>query len=447
MTKNSVDTDLQRFRSETDEVRHAPEPIGLRLTTLTLVALLLGSVGFAAVANVDRVVTSERGKIVPSDGASLFQALDTSLVKTLDVREGDAVRKGQLLATLDPTFASADVDQLEKQLASLDAQIARAGAEQRGEVYAPTIADPSKGSYVALQKALFDQRASQLRAQTASFDEKIAQTQATIRRLEGDAARYGERERISQQIEVMRQQLVEKQAGSVLNLLIASDSRLEMLRTIENGQNSLIEAKHQLASLQADRDAFVQQWLSTSSQDLVTAQGTRDSVIAQLAKAARHKDLVEWTAPDDGIVLTRAKVSAGSVVRQGDTVLTVVAANAPIEAEVNISAKEVGFIRAGDRVTVKVDAFDYIEHGFAEGKLSWISEGAFTLDDDGKPVDRPYYKGRVVIERMRFVRVPGSFRLIPGMTLSADIHIGERSVLGYLVTGATRGLKEAMREP
>ncbi len=97
--------------------------------------------------------------------------------------------------------------------------------------------------------------------------------------------------------------------------------------------------------------------MSQSSQDIVTAQGTRDTVVAQLAKASRHKDLVQIYAPEDAIVLTRAKVSVGSVLKEGDTLMTIVPVNASIEAEVNISAREVGFIRAGDRTRVKVDAF------------------------------------------------------------------------------------------
>lgn len=446
MTKSASDLEVKRFQSETDEIREAPEPRALRATTWVTAGLMVICVTFAAVARVDRVVTSDRGKIVPTQGTILFQALENSLIKTLDVREGDRVRKGQLLATLDPTFADADVDQLERQLLSLDAQIARATAEQGGEVYAPKIKDLLKDQYAALQKNLFDQRASQFKAQIASFEQKIAQTQATIQRLQGDEARYKEREKISQQIEGMRQTLVEKQAGSLLNLLIASDSRLEMLRTMENGRNSLIEARHQIASLMADRDAFVQQWLSTSSQDLVTAQGTRDTVVSQLAKASRHKDLVQWVAPEDAIVLTRAKASVGAVLKAGETLLTIVPENAPIEAELNISAREVGFVRAGDETSLKVDAFPFVEHGMAKGKLNWVSEGAFTTDDDGKAVE-PYYKARASITEMRFTRVPTSFRLIPGMTLSGDVHIGERSVLGYLVAGATRSVSEAMREP
>lgn len=444
--KMSADLEIQRFQSETNEIREAPEPLALRATTMLMAAALVLCIAFGAVARVDRVVTSDRGKIVPAHGTVLFQALDNSLIKTLDVREGDRVRKGQRLATLDPTFADADLNQLERQLSSLDAQIARATAEQKHEIYNPHNAGSANSQYALLQKELFDQRSAQYKAQTASFDEKIAQTQATIKRLEGDEARYKEREKISQQIEGMRQQLLERQAGSLLNLLTASDSRLEMLRTMENGRNSLVEARHQLASLEADRDAFTQQWMSTSNQDLIVAQGTRDTVVAQLAKAARHKDLVQWVAPEDAIVVTRAKVSVGSVLKEGETLLTIVPENAPIEAELNISAREVGFVRAGDVVLLKIDAFPFVEHGLATGKLSWVSEGAFTTDDDGRPVEA-FYKARATISEMRFTRVPSTFRLIPGMTLSGDVHIGERSVLGYLVGGAMLRVGEAMREP
>ena len=84
----------------------------------------------------------------------------------------------------------------------------------------------------------------------------------------------------------------------------------------------------------------------------------------------------------------------------------------------------------------------------AEGTVSWISEGAFTIDDtNNQPVQSPYYKVRVALTDTNLRNVPPTFRLIPGMTLTADIHIGTRSVLMYLITGAVRGAQEAMREP
>ena len=95
---------------------------------------------------------------------------------------------------------------------------------------------------------------------------------------------------------------------------------------------------------------------------------------------------------------------------------------------------------------LKIDAFNFIEHGTAEGKVSWISEGAFTTDDNGQAVEA-YYKARCGIDAMKFRNVPENLRLIPGMTLSADMNVGSRSVMAYLLSGFMRGIGQSMREP
>ena len=94
------------------------------------------------------------------------------------------------------------------------------------------------------------------------------------------------------------------------------------------------------------------------------------------------------------------------------------------------------------------DAFYFVEHGTASGKVRWISEGAFSVNDDtGAAAPDPYYKVRVALTNVNLHNVPSGFRLIPGMTLTADVHIGTRSILMYMVSGALRGMGEAMREP
>ena len=123
-----------------------------------------------------------------------------------------------------------------------------------------------------MQKEYYNQQIAQYKAQLASFDAKISQTQATIQKYQADAARYQQREQIAKQIEDMRSTLAAHGTGSQFNLLTSQDQRLELLRTLEFDHNSLVEAQHTLASITADRDAFVQQWSAQLSQDLVTAR-------------------------------------------------------------------------------------------------------------------------------------------------------------------------------
>jgi HlyD family secretion protein len=134
------------------------------------------------------------------------------------------------------------------------------------------------------------------------------------------------------------------------------------------------------------------------------------------------------------------------VLKQGDTLYTLMPLSTPLEAEARILSRDIGFVRVGDECTLKIDAFNSAEHGTAEGKVRWISDDAFTVDDNGQPTE-PYYKVRCGIEETHFINVPPHFRLIPGMTLSADMKVGRRSVAMYLLGGVLRGVGESMREP
>lgn len=437
---------VRQFQSETDDLLSQKEPLIARATLYTLVAFVLSFTVLAFVGRLDRVVTSVGGKIVPLDQINVIQSLDQAIIKSIDVREGQQVKPGQLLATLDATFTQADLSQTGAQIASLQAQVARAEAELAGTplVFAETT-DPDATRYNALQKALYDQRVAQYNAQLNSYDAKMRQLEATIAKLRNDDERYRQRAEIAKKIEDMRTTLAEHGTGSQLNMFLSQDSRLELVRTIENTHNALIESENSLASAKADKDAFKQQWWAALSQDLVQARNNLDTAKANYEKAAKKQDLVRLTAPEHSVVLTLAKLSIGSVLKPGDPFMTLMPLNARLEAEIKVNSRDVGFIRAGDPCTMKVDAFQAVEHGTANGRVRWISEGAFTADDDGRPVEA-YYKARCSIDQMNFYDVPDNFRLIPGMTLTGDVNVGKRSVAMYLIGGMIRHFGEAMRE-
>jgi hemolysin D len=442
----SPDALIRVFQSETAEIREDAEPVQLRLTLHALAALLAALLAVSVLMHMNRVVTSTAGEIVTTEPTIVLQALDPSIIKSLDVQEGDRVTGGQLLATLDPTFAAADLDAAALQIASLDAQIARAEAELANRDFNPPVGTTPEAAYMALQRAYYLQRKGQFEAQLHAYDEQIAQNKATIRKLTDDLARYDDRAKIAQQIEDMRASLAASQYGSRLNLLTATDQRLEILRSLDFDRNGLAESEHQLAATIANRDAFVEQWTGQISQELVTARNSLDAARQQLAKATKHKDLVRLEAPEDAVVLKMAKLSVGSVLKEADPFITLAPLKSPDEAEVHIAANEIGFVRAGDSATVKLDAFNFVEHGTAFGTVRWISEGAFTQDDNGSPVE-PYYKARIAFTEVKLKDVPDSFRLVPGMTLTADINVGSRSVFMYMLRGLIRGINEAMREP
>jgi len=172
---------IRQFESEVNTVADAPVPAWARITVLTLAGMFACAVAILIVTQLDRVVTSEGGKIVSTRQINVLQALDPSIIKSIDVREGDEVQQGQLLGTLDPTFAAADVKQLKRQVASLEALSARAEAQLAGRILVyEDRADPDFAEYAALQKALFKTMLAQYTAQVNSFDAKIKQAEAIV---------------------------------------------------------------------------------------------------------------------------------------------------------------------------------------------------------------------------------------------------------------------------
>jgi HlyD family secretion protein len=442
----SPDALIRIFQSEVSEVREDPEPAQLRVTLHVLTGLFISLLAVSFFMHINRVVTSSAGEIVTTEPSIVLQALDPSVIKSLDVQEGERVKRGKLLATLDPTFAAADVGAAASQIASLEPQISRAEAELARHDFNPPLATTPEAAYAALQRAYYVQRKGQFEAQLRAYDEQIAQNRATIRKLTDDLAHYDGRVKISQEIEGMRASLAASQFGSRLNLLTATDQRLEILRTQDFDRNALTENEHQLASTIANRDAFVEQWSGQVSQELVTARNALDTARQQLVKASRHQDLVRLEAPDDAVVLKLAKLSVGSVLKEGDPLITLAPLHSPAEAEVHIATREIGFVRPGDSAIVKLDPFNFVEHGTVSGYVRWISEGAFSQDDNGSAVES-YYKARIALTEVKLTAVPDSFRLVPGMTLTADINVGSRSAFMYVLKGVIRGVNEAMREP
>jgi membrane fusion protein, hemolysin D len=435
------------FQSETAEILDGPEPIQTHMTLLVLVGLFVSLLLVALCMRVDRVVSSSFGHIVTVDPTVVLGALDQSIIKTIDVREGQQVHKGQQLATLDPTFTTADVGALKAQVANYGAQIARCQAELAHKPFdmAPQ-SDPVANSYIAAQRQYYLQRKAQYDAQLRGYDEQMAQQKATLAKYVNDQARYGDRAKISKEIENMRAQLAAAQVGSRLNLLSATDQKLEIERALEFDRNAAAESQHQLDATAANREAFIQQWFAQTSQELVKAQADRDAAAEQLKKATMHQELVQLQAPEDSMVLKIAKLSAASVLNQGEPLIYLAPLRSPLEAEVRISARDIGFIRPGDKTTVKLDAYNYIEHGTVTGTVRSISEGAFTTDENNTPVE-PYYKVRITLDPVQLRNVPASFRLVPGSTLTGDIHVGTRSLFTYVLGGFVRGIDEAMREP
>jgi len=435
---------FEAFGSETGALLAEGEPRLTRLTLQIAAAAVVLALVLAGFAKVDRVVSAP-GEIGAPQSAIVVQSLDRAIITSIKAREGDRVQAGQILATLDPTFAAADVAQIKVQIESLDAEIGRLQAEHDGREIAPG-ALPAR--YDAMQRALWRQRQAEHDERLRGFDAKIAQYEATIDKYRKNAERYGEQLQVLQELEDIRHKLYDMRDGSRLNLLEAMNRRLEIARDVDYEKSALVETEHALDSARADRETFLRQWQGQIDTTLVQRRTERDTALEQLAKASRHHDLIDLRAPTDAIVLRVARLSVGSVLAEATPLFTLVPADAPLEAEVRVDARDVGFLRPGDAVALKIVPYDYLRHGYVEGHLRVLSADSFSsLDGDDRTRVSPYYKGYVTLDRPRLHGVPADFHLVQGMPVIADLRVGRRSVLAYLLSGALRDVDESMREP
>ena len=433
------------FLPDADAIERGPLPKFVRLTLHVLLLAFVAFIVWASVSPIDTVVVGH-GKLVNPLPNIVVQPLDTSIIQSIEVRVGQVVKKGQVLATLDPTFTAADESQLRVRLESLDTQAAGLRAELAGRPGAAPLAGASDDA--RLQSQLADERAANYTAQKGKMDQNIARLRSGLLTNEHDQKILAERVKALHDIEAMQERLVAENFGAKMQLLTARDRRLEVERDMDLQRNKAVELRSELASALAERAAFEKGWRQKAMEDLLSASRDRDGIHEQLAKADKRHKMVQMVAPADGVVLEIGKLSVGSIVREAEALFTLVPLGAELEAEVQIDSLDIGYIKTGAPVHLKVDAFSFMKHGMLEGKVRTISQDSFKRDTNEKSgggLDA-YYLSRIPYTGQLKKLAPGA-RLLPGMTVSAEIVVGQRTVMSYLLYPLTRALDESIREP
>jgi HlyD family type I secretion membrane fusion protein len=433
---------INDFQSETAEITGEPDSVTARLVIYTLAGMVLTAILLANVIKLERIVNGN-GRVI-SDAASLqVQPLETSIVRSIQVHEGQLVHKGDTLATLDPTFSNADVGNLRAQSTRLIAEIARLEAEQIDQ---PFHAEGNNSNNI-LQQSIWNARQAEYTSKMLGFKQKMERGEATIARAKADVAHYETRLGMVKEVEGMRRELERLQAGSRLNTLLASDSREEIARTLAQAQSDIQTASHEMEAQRADREVFVQQWKSGIARELVDKRSEFDKIEDELAKAEKRQDLVSLRAVDEAVVLEVGHVSVGSVLQAGEKLMTLVPADRGLSIETDVSAADQGFVAPGQTVNLKFSAYRYVDHGVGHGIVKTISADSFAPNEGKAETPNRFYRAHIDVIDLPLRNVPADFTLVPGMTVTTDIVVGKRTIMAYLLEGAIRTMSEGMREP
>lgn len=431
------------FLPDADEIERRPLPPSARITLHVLLVALVTFLLWASFSETDLIVTA-RGRLVTPLPNIVVQPLENSIIQTIDVRVGQIVKKGERLAALDPTFTEADEVQLRARLHSLDNQLARLEAELSGK---PLLASEIKDADTLLQNRLSEERRASYGAQSKRYEEGIARLKAAIETNRGDQHGLTSRVKVMREMEVLQGELVAQRYAVRSRLLDAQDRLIEAERNMQMAQNRAQELRKELGALEAEKASFETGWRQKIMEELLSVSRERGSVTEQLQKADKRNQLVVLVSPSDAVVLEIAKLSQGSVARAAEPMFTLVPLGGDLIAEVKIDAADIGYVKLGDAAHIKLDAYPFQRHGGLPGVLQTISEDAFRREADPNAGMEAFYTSRITLGANRLPKMSEQSRLLPGMTVSAEILVGKRSVMSYLIWPLIRALDESIREP
>lgn len=426
------------WAGDADWARLQQEPLRARSLLRLAAAALVLLVVWAAFAKIDEVTRGE-ARVVPTSQVQIIQSVDGGVVEALPVKEGQIVEAGQLLLRVDSTrFVSTMLESQASQTA-LQAKALRLEALTRGTPFNPPpelVRDAP--DVVAQERRLYESRRAEISAQTAIYQSQLVQRQQELNEVR---ARRDQAERslalMNQEINATRPMVA---TGAVSEVeMMRLDQQLARLRgdreqataQIARVQSAIQEANSKISEVQlTSRNQMSAELSETMSRLASLSQGG-----VALQDKVKHADI---KSPVRGTVKRLLVNTIGAVVQPGKEVVEVVPLDDTLILEVQITPKDIGFLRPGQAAMVKFSAYDYSIYGGLEAEVFLIGADS-VLDEKGNA----FYHVRV---RTLKSSLGPNLPIIPGMVAQVDIMTGKKTVLSYLLKPVLRAKANAMTE-
>jgi hemolysin D len=445
-----LDADARDFSPAILQTQHAPPSPLPRL--MLHVSLALGGVLllWAMFGQLD-IVAVAQGKLVPETFLKVVQPADAGVVKEILVKEGDEVDAGQVLMRMDASLSVADrkVLDIDSHLKLL--QLRRIDAELQGVPLARRKDD---------DPALFAQVDAQYHAHRRAYEDALDAERASLAKAQHDLKSALEVEaKLRQTLPIYREQekgwdqLAKEGFAGRLMALDRTRSRIET-------EQELHAQAHNVESLKATIQQSVKRIAQITSNyrqqlhnERIEAESQHNRLTQELTKHSYKHGLLELRAPHAGIVKDLATHTQGTVVTPGTVLLTLIPHNEPLLAEVWVANVDSGFVEVKQKVKVKLEAYPFQKYGMLDGVVRHVTYDASDKASepavgraDGTATPSLSYRALIMLDSSQLETRGLRYRLTPGMQVAAEIHLGRRSVLEYLLSPIQKTLHEAGRE-
>jgi HlyD family type I secretion membrane fusion protein len=430
-TKTPVKTALgSRERSLLSESIHIEEelvPAFVRPILYIVGTLVLLFIFWAALTRMKEVAHAP-GDIIPSGSAKLVQHMDGGVVAEIPVEEGKLVEQGTVLVRIDGTQAQAEFGQMRARLDALRLREERLLAfteARRPNFEALHINQPNM---IASQKEIFTTQVATRDSTVSILDRQINQRKQRIRQLKMALDVAKEQQTLTGELSTMRENLAARKLVNRTVLLETRRASVTASGEVSRLTEEISVVEQELAETNNRRTDTLNQSRRDALNELGTVRAELAEVQETLLRLQARVDRLNVRAPIRGYVLDMKVQNVGQVIQPGALLMQIVSDRDALEAEVRIAPSDIGFVRVGQPVNLRVTSYDYSRFGFVKGKLKRISASSMVGDNK-----IPYYQGVVELNASYVGDVPGRNLLQPGMTVDAEILTGEKTLLAYLV--------------
>ncbi|WP_291297386.1 HlyD family type I secretion periplasmic adaptor subunit [Elioraea sp.] len=411
-----------------------------RVVVVGAAAMLVAFGLWAAVTSLPEVAIAP-GQVMTDEPVAIVQHLEGGLVEVVLVSDGEAVREGQTLMRFASAPAQAELDRLRARDAGLRFREANLRALRDGT--ALDIGGEDQG-FAALAA---DQRAAHEEALRTRNDRLAVLSHVAHQRRAEQRALAAQEEGIRRQLALHGSELALRETllaqGLTTRIAVLETRRAYLAATAEGERLAAMavaaargadEAEARLVEAETTaRDEAARELGRVVVERLETQEAVRE--------AWERVSRLAVLAPVDGIVKGLQVRRTGTVVPPGGPLVEIVPVTAPLVVEARITPREIGFVSPGQAVRVKVHAFDYARYGSVEGTLIQVAAST-TLDQQ----QQPYYAARIALTADHVGRDPGLNRLLPGMTVQADVVTGGKTLLAYLMKPVHAAMSDSFRE-
>ena len=438
------DADERAFLPAHLELVETPASPTARWTMRIIVGLFCVGVVWATLGKLD-IVAVAPGKTVVDSRTKVVQPSETAVIRRILVRDGQPVNAGDLLIELDATGTAADFAKAGDALvnARMTAMRQRALAEAslngRALRFEPTPGIPE--ARIAAEQALATSQFEALQARRHNLQAVIAQRRAELETTEASIRPLDESARISRTRADDYARLVEGKYVGRHDYLLREQERIAAERDVAAQRNRAQEIRSALLASEEELRVLVTEFRQQTLDGLRAAEEQIGQMAPEVSKAGQRNRLMTLRAPVSGTVQQLAVHTVGGVVTPAQALLAVVPSEEALEVEASVLNKDIGFVRPGQPVTVKVDSFPYTRYGYLTGKVVSVSHDAAQDEQLGL-----VFPARVKLEQATLNIDGVSVRLSAGMSLSAEIKTGKRRVIDYLLSPLQQHTTESMRE-